>query len=166
MIKFVGPTWSCQSRTQRLARNYSHKPCPLIARVLRCEDRRSRGANRHSNGRNAPTELGVGHFCQILLRSNALRFSTACRRHEHFHVINALQGCTYRAGTTCAYQFSEHAGTITRLPSLLYCEESRFPLPSPGPRPQRDPGCHPGRGLTLSPRRRRRGRTEAATVHG
>ncbi len=28
-----------------------------------------------------------------------------------------------------------------------------FPLPSPGPRPQRDPGCHPGRGLTLSPHR-------------
>src|SRR5215210_982004 len=45
---------------------------------------------------------------------------------------------------------SEQAGTITRLPSLLYHEESRFPLPSPGPRPQRDPGCHPGRGLILS----------------
>src|SRR5215211_1886147 len=45
---------------------------------------------------------------------------------------------------------TERAGTITRLPSLLLYEESRFPLPSPGPRLQRDPGCHPGRGLTLS----------------
>src|SRR5215213_6187625 len=59
-----------------------------------------------------------------------------------------------------------------------------FPLPSPGPRPQRDPGCHPGRGLTLSVRpaskrrlappelsprclvhRSSRGLTRPATVH-
>src|SRR5215210_1267690 len=45
-----------------------------------------------------------------------------------------------------------------------------FPFPPLALVPNRDPGCHPGRGLTLSPRRPvdRRGhdRTAPATVHG
>ena len=64
---------------------------------------------------------------------------------------------------------TEQAGTITRLPSLLLTRSPGFPFPPLALVPNRDPGCHPGRGLTPFPHRQFSGvrdRTAPATVHG
>ena len=95
--------------------------------------------------------------------------ATACydlfrtsRAHQSRGVISCSPGasargdcipaeCTYSDGTRCAWQSASWREPLRTCRRCSYTRSPGFPLPSPGPRPQRDPGCHPGRGLTLSP---------------
>jgi hypothetical protein len=102
-------------------------------------------ASRKRNGLLRP----ISHkLCPSIARSDFLFTKSVCPwsfRHGDVYV---------RTWHAMCIAVTEQAGTITRLPSLLFYEESRFsPFPPLALVPNRDPGCHPGRGLTLFPHR-------------